>query len=112
MLAAPKPAPWKLSQNEIVLCRPVAARASLSAISIASEPEGASSTLPSPGGRERDQPLRQLDRRPVGEAARRERQLVELRLESGNQPRMTVAQMMDIIAVKIHVTAAAEILEP
>ena len=49
-LAPPNPAPWNESQNDTVLNRPVAARASLSAISMASEPDGASNTLPrSPG---------------------------------------------------------------
>jgi hypothetical protein len=43
--AAANPAPWNASQNETVLKRPVATRASLSAISIASEPLGATSTF-------------------------------------------------------------------
>ena len=44
-LAAAKPAPWKASQNDTVLKRPVAARASLMATSIASEPPVVNSTL-------------------------------------------------------------------
>ncbi len=50
MLAPPKPAPWKESQNDMVLKRPVAARASLSAMSMASEPDGANSTFASGAG--------------------------------------------------------------
>ena len=94
------------------MCRPVTARASLSAISIAAEPLGASSTLARSPGASSASFCGQRHRRLVGEAARRERQLVELRLERGNQPRMAVAEMVDVVAVKIHVTAAGEILEP
>ena len=49
-LAPPKPAPWNESQNDTVLKRPVLMRASLSAMSMASEPDGASSTLESAPG--------------------------------------------------------------
>ncbi len=45
-LEAPNPAPWKASQNETVLKRPVAARATFSATSTASEPPVVNSTLP------------------------------------------------------------------
>ncbi len=43
-------APWKLSHSDSVLCRPVARRASFSAIPIASVPPGANSTLPRGSG--------------------------------------------------------------
>ena len=49
-LAAPKPAPWKASQNESVLNRPVAARASLTATSTASDPPVVNSTFESSPG--------------------------------------------------------------
>ena len=109
---APKPAPWKLSQNEIVLCRPVTARASLSAISIACRAARREQDLGEVAGRERGQLRGQRHRRLVGEPPRRERQLVELRLERGNQSRMAVAEVVDVVAVKIHVSAAGQILEP
>jgi hypothetical protein len=56
--------------------------------------------------------LGQRHGRLIGETARRERQLVELRLERGNQPRVAVAQMVHAIAVKIHISPAVEVLEP
>ena len=43
-------APWKLSHSDSVLWRPVASRASFSAMPIASVPPGANSTLPSGSG--------------------------------------------------------------
>ena len=49
-LKPPKPAPWKESQKDSVLNRPVALRASLSAMSMASEPPVESSTLSSAPG--------------------------------------------------------------
>ncbi len=48
----------------------------------------------------------------VGEAARRERQLVQLRGQRGNQSRMAVTEVMDAVAVKIHIAVASEVLEP
>src|SRR5438552_2848624 len=47
---APKPAPWNASQNDSVLKRPVAARAILTATSMASEPPVVNSTLAGPNG--------------------------------------------------------------
>ena len=41
-------APWNESHIEMVLCRPVARRASLSAMPIASAPPGANSTFSRP----------------------------------------------------------------
>ena len=43
-------APWKASHIDIVLCRPVAARASFNAMPIADVPPGANSTFFSPPG--------------------------------------------------------------
>ncbi len=43
-------APWNESHIDSVLCRPVASRASFSAMPIASVPPGANSTLPSGSG--------------------------------------------------------------
>src|SRR5256885_14406825 len=48
--AAPMPAPWKASQKDSVLQRPVAARAILTATSTASEPPVVNSTLAGPKG--------------------------------------------------------------
>ena len=47
---APMPAPWKASQKDSVLKRPVAARAILTATSMASEPPVVNSTLAGPNG--------------------------------------------------------------
>ena len=48
--AAPKPAPWKESQKEMVLNRPVTWRASVSAISMASDPPGQNRLRQRPSG--------------------------------------------------------------
>jgi hypothetical protein len=54
----------------------------------------------------------QRDRGLVGEAARCERQLVQLRGQRGNQSRMSMTEVMDAVAVKIHIAVAGEVLEP
>jgi hypothetical protein len=82
--AAPKPAPWKASQNDSVLNLPVAARAILIATSMASDPPVVNSTLGS------------LDRCDLGELAGKrglpyrlrsgawcERQRIHLRCDGG-----------------------------
>ena len=63
-------------------------------------------------GRDRRQLPGQRHGRLIGKAPRRERQLVQLRLQRGNQSRMAVAQMMHVIAVEIQIAAAGEVLEP
>jgi hypothetical protein len=68
---------------------------------IASVPPGASSTLPSGRGRAR-QAVGELDGRGVGEAARRERQRVELALDRVDDARMAVADLVDVVAVEVH----------
>jgi hypothetical protein len=45
-----------------------------------------------------------LNRRPVGEAPGRPHR--------GDQSRVTVADMVDVVAVKVHVTAAREVFQP
>ncbi|MGH6897616.1 MAG: hypothetical protein ACREJ5_13890 [Geminicoccaceae bacterium] len=86
------------------MCRPIIARASLRAISIASEPPGANQTFERPSGA--IQPFGQRHRRLLGEPPRRERRLVQLRLRGGNRSRTLIAQVVDAGAMEIHVCAA------
>ena len=105
-------APWKASHIESVLWRPVASRASFSAMPMASVPPGANSTLPSGSGASAASLSASSDRRRVGEAARRERQGVELVLHRGDHVRMAVADLVHVVAVEIHEPPAVDVGEP
>ena len=85
--------------------RPVAARASFSATSTASEPPVVKSTFSRPPGAIAASFSRERDRRLAGEAARREGELVHLPRDRRLEPRMAVADVMDVVAVEIHVAA-------
>jgi hypothetical protein len=63
-------------------------------------------------GRERAQPFGELDGRGVGEAARRERQRVELALDRVDDARMAVADLVDVVAVEVHEPAAVDVGQP
>src|SRR5262249_49402479 len=52
------------------------------------------------------------DRRLAGIAPGREGEIVHLRLERRLEARMAIADVMDVVAVEIHVAAAREILDP
>ena len=54
----------------------------------------------------------QFDRRLAGKATWGEAEIVQLSLDRRLQPRMTVADVMDTIAMKIHVAATGGILDP
>ncbi len=58
------------------------------------------------------EPPRQADRHFVGEAARREREVVELGLEGRDQRRVGVPQMVNAVAVEVHEPAAVELFDP
>src|SRR6218665_2886106 len=136
-LAAPNPAPWNESQNESVLCRPVAARASLSATSTASEPPVVMSTRSSPAGASASSSSAHSTLMPLvyprgtnrtgarcsaggegekflglleGDATRiptrHKRQRCKLLGERGPQPRVSIADLVRRVAVKIKITGA------
>ena len=109
---APMPAPWKASQNDSVLSRPVAARAILTATSMASEPPVVNSTLAGLNGEMSRELARQRHGRRVGVAARREGQRLHLLGDGLLQARMAVADVMHVVAVEIHVAPAGHVLDP
>jgi hypothetical protein len=53
----------------------------------------------------------EFDRALAGEAARREAQVVKLRLDGGDDARVRVADVMDIVAVEVHVPPAVHVLD-
>ena len=105
-------APWKESHSDSVLWRPVATRASFSAMPIASVPPGANSTLPSGSGARSASLRASADRGSVRVAPRRERQRVELRVHGGHHVRMPIADLMDAVAVEVHDPPALDVGEP
>src|SRR5690606_35419777 len=56
--------------------------------------------------------LGQLHRRLAGKATRREAQLVELRLDCRDYFRMGITDVMDAVAMEIHVALAGDVLDP
>jgi hypothetical protein len=56
--------------------------------------------------------LGQFHRRLAGVAAWREAQLVELLLDRGDHVRMRIADVVHVVAVKIHVAPAGHVLDP
>ncbi len=56
--------------------------------------------------------LRQFNRWSIGEAARRERQRVELCFHCGDQARMPISQVMAAVAVEIHEASTRRVLYP
>ena len=75
-------------------------------------PAGCEQHLGGRAGPAGEQFFREKHRRLIGEAARRERQRVELRLERGDEARMAIAQMMRRIAVKIDEAPPFHVFEP
>ena len=63
-------------------------------------------------GRQLAERLGEFHRRLVREPPRREGQIVELLFDRRDKPRMPVAEMVDTVAMEIHVAAAGEILDP
>ena len=105
--AAPKPAPWKASQKEMVLNRPVAARASFSATSTASDPPVVEQHLGEIARRDGCQLFRQFHRLVAGDSgAGANEQLVHLRGDRLLQARMAVADVVDVVAVEIDIALA------
>ncbi len=62
--------------------------------------------------REFGEGLRELHRRLAGEAAGGKAQIVELGLDRRLQSRMPVADVVDAVAVEIHVAAPGQVLDP
>ena len=105
-------APWKLSHSDSVLWRPVARRASFSAMPIASVPPGANSTLPSGSGASVGKLCGQVDGRRIGEAPRRERERVELSPDGCHHVRVPIADLVHVVAVEVHHAAAFDVGQP
>ena len=92
-LVAPKVRPWNPPRNATIPGRPVTRRASLSAPSMASEPEFRNITESSGAGKVAARSRREARDR-LGEADRVDRpdELVDLGVDRGRDPRMGVAE--------------------
>ena len=92
--------------------RPVAARASFTATSTASEPPVVNRHFSRPAGRDRGELLGELERRLARIASRREGKPIHLLGDRPLEARMPIADVVHVVAVEIHVAAPGRVLDP
>ena len=113
-LVAPNVRPWKPPRNAMIPGRPVTRRASLSAPSIASEPEFRNITESSGAGNVAASADGEVgDRRGEADRVDRPDQPVDLGVDRGRDPRMRVAERRDRDPVgEVEVGLAVGVVEP